>query len=122
MTPFGEKMRILRKAKGISQAAMAAELGVSPAYLSALEHGKRGSPAWPFLQKIIHYFGLVWDDAEELRELAEFSKPKVNIDTSGLNPKATRAVNLLSTRIGRLDERALDQLLALIGDRPSRGQ
>jgi transcriptional regulator with XRE-family HTH domain len=122
MTPFGEKMRALRKEKGVNQADMAAELGVSPAYLSALEHGKRGRPAWPFLQKIIHYFGLVWDDAEELKELAEFSKPKVTIDTSGLDPKATKAVNLLSLRIGRLDERALDQLLALLGERPSRGQ
>jgi transcriptional regulator with XRE-family HTH domain len=122
MTPFGEKLRQLRENKGVSQADMALELGVSAAYLSALEHGKRGSPAWPFLQKIIQYFGLVWDDAEELKELADFSKPKVSIDTSGLHPKATRAANLLAVRIGRLDERSLDQLLALIGDRPSRGQ
>ncbi|UTW55439.1 helix-turn-helix domain-containing protein [Kordiimonas sp. SCSIO 12610] len=122
MTPFGEKLRTLRAKKGVSQAQMAADLDVSPAYLSALEHGKRGSPSWPLLQKIIQYFGLVWDDAEELKEVAEFSKPKVTIDTSGLNPKATHAANLLAARVGRLDDRALDQLLALLGNRPSRGQ
>lgn len=69
MTPFGEKLRALRTKKGVSQAEMAADLEVSPAYLSALEHGKRGSPSWPLLQKIIHYFGLVWDDAEQLSTL-----------------------------------------------------
>ncbi|MCK0070190.1 helix-turn-helix transcriptional regulator [Kordiimonas laminariae] len=122
MTPFGVKMRELRAKKGVKQAEMAADLGVTPAYLSALEHGKRGAPSWAFIQKIIQYFELIWDDAEELTDLAHLSKPKVTIDTAGLDPRATRAANLLSQRIGRLDSRALDQLLALLGERPSRGQ
>jgi DNA-binding XRE family transcriptional regulator len=41
MTPFGEAMHRLRAERGISQKQMAAAIGVSPAYLSALEHGKR---------------------------------------------------------------------------------
>ncbi|MCV6625963.1 MAG: helix-turn-helix domain-containing protein [Cellvibrionaceae bacterium] len=122
MTPFGERLRELRAHKGVKQAEMAADLDVSAAYLSALEHGKRGAPSWAFIQKLIQYFGLIWDDAEELKELAFLSKPKVTIDTSGLDPRATRAVNILSQRIGRLGERELEQLLALLGDRPSRGQ
>ena len=40
-TPFGKAVRHLRDRKGVSQKAMAAALGVSPAYLSALEHGRR---------------------------------------------------------------------------------
>ncbi len=122
MTPFGEKLRELRADKGVKQSEMAEDLDVSPAYLSALEHGKRGAPSWAFIQKIIQYFGLIWDDAEDLKELAHLSKPKVTIDTSGLDPKATRAVNILSQRVGRLNERQLDQLLALLGERPERGQ
>jgi transcriptional regulator with XRE-family HTH domain len=115
MTPFGEKMRQLRAKKGVKQSDMAAALDVSAAYLSALEHGKRGAPSWAFIQKIIQYFGLIWDDAEELKELAHISKPKVTIDTSGLDPRATLAANLLSKRIGRLKEEELDKLLALLG-------
>jgi len=121
MTPFGEKLRALRQEKGVKQAEMAAALEVSPAYLSALEHGKRGAPSWAFTQKIIQYFGLIWDDAESLKELAHLSRPKVTIDTSGMDPRATRAANLLSRRIGRLTGRELDQLLALLGERPSPG-
>lgn len=118
MTPFGEKLRTLRQQKGVNQAQMAADLDVSPAYLSALEHGNRGAPSWAFIQKTIQYFGLIWDDAEELKELAHMSKPKVTIDTSGLDPRATKAANLLARRIGRLTDRELDQLLAFLADMP----
>lgn len=121
MTPFGEKLRELRAQKGVKQAEMAETLDVSAAYLSALEHGKRGAPSWAFIQKIIQYFGLIWDDAEELKELAHFSKPKVTIDTAGLDPRATRAANLLARRIGRLTDRELDQLLAFLAD-PARSE
>lgn len=120
MTPFGEKLRQLRAGKGVSQAQMAADLDVSPAYLSALEHGKRGMPSWAFLQKIIQYFELIWDDAESLQDLAHTSKPKVTIDTSGMDPRATQAANLLSRRIGRLTDRELDQLLAFLDQSPRK--
>ena len=40
-TPFGKAVRHLRDRKGVSQKDMAKALGVSPAYLSALENGKR---------------------------------------------------------------------------------
>ena len=115
MTPFGKKIRDLRAEKGISQAAMAAALDVTPAYLSALEHGKRGAPSWAFIQKIIQYFGLIWDDAEALQHLAQISRPKITVDTSGMDPKATELVNLLARCIGRLDEKQLDDLLDILG-------
>ncbi len=42
MTPFGEKMRKLRADRAITLKQMSTAIGVSSAYLSALEHGKRG--------------------------------------------------------------------------------
>ena len=82
MTPFGERLRELRRAKGVSQKQMAASLGVSAAYLSALEHGRRGMPSWAMVQKIIGYFNIIWDDAEELQRLADTSDPRV-VDRHG---------------------------------------
>lgn len=114
MTPFGEKLRDLRRKKGVTQAQMAEALEVSPAYLSALEHGKRGKPSWAMIQKIIQYFGLIWDDAEALQTIAQQSKPKVTIDTSGLDPRATIIANMLARRIGRLSDDQLDTILALL--------
>ncbi|TKB38718.1 MAG: helix-turn-helix transcriptional regulator, partial [Mesorhizobium sp.] len=37
MTPFGERLRVLRNERGVSQKDMAKAIGVSAAYLSALE-------------------------------------------------------------------------------------
>ena len=59
MTPFGEAVRKLRLRKGVSQKDMAAALNVTPAYLSALEHGKRGTPTFDLLQRIAGYFNII---------------------------------------------------------------
>ena len=103
MTPFGEAMHRLRRKKGVSQKQMAAAIGVSPAYLSALEHGKRGAPSFEFLQRVAGYFNVIWDDADELFGLAALSDPKVVLDTSGLSPAHTAFANRLASRI-RVDE------------------
>ena len=113
MTPLGHKMRELREARRVTLKQMAAALNVSSAYLSALEHGKRGKPTWILLQRIIHYFNVIWDEAEELQRLAELSDPKVTIDTGGLAPEATELANRLARDIGRLGR---DDLVALTGE------
>ena len=114
MTPFGERVRRLRLERSVTQKEMAAEIGVSAAYLSALEHGRRGLPPWATVQKIIGYFNVIWDEAEELQELAQMSDPRVVIDTSGLSPKATELANLLAARIDRLSGEQLEALIAEI--------
>jgi transcriptional regulator with XRE-family HTH domain len=119
MTPFGARLRALREERGLMLKDMAAALGVTPTYLSALEHGRRGKPNWGFVQRVIQYFNVIWDDAEELQHLAELSDPHVAIRTAGLSPKATLLANRLARRIGDLEERDLDAHLALL-DRPRR--
>jgi len=118
MTPFGKRLRELRRERGVTQKEMAAALAVSPAYLSALEHGRRGTPSWPMVQKIIGYFNVIWDDAEQLERLARDSDPRVVVDTSGLSVRATMVANRLAAQIATLDDRTLDALLAIIDSRP----
>ncbi len=114
MTPFGEKVRALRRMRGITLKKMAADLQISAAYLSALEHGHRGRPTWSLVQQIIEYFNIIWDDAEDLHRLAALSHPKVTIDTAGLSPQATELANRLAERIGELPESRLDEMLSLL--------
>lgn len=114
MTPFGERVRDLREARGVTQKEMAEALGVSAAYLSALEHGKRGAPGWVLLQKIVGYFNIIWDEAEELQRLAEASHPRVVIDTAGLSANATLLANRLAMGIDRLAEEDLEALLTTL--------
>ncbi|WP_285295420.1 helix-turn-helix domain-containing protein [Aureimonas altamirensis] len=114
MTPFGEKVRALRREKGVSQGQMAEALGVSGAYLSALEHGRRGRPSWYLLQRMIGYLGVIWDDAEELERLAELSHPRVTVETGGLAPEATVLANRLAETIGSLSQADIRQLLDIL--------
>jgi len=102
MTPLGAKLRRLRKERGISLKEMAEALNVSSAYLSALEHGKRGKPTWFLLHRMIAYFNIIWDEAEELQRLAEISDPKITIDTAGMKPEATELTNRLAREIKSL--------------------
>jgi transcriptional regulator with XRE-family HTH domain len=114
MTPFGLKLRELRRRKGVTLTRMATELHVSAAYLSALEHGRRGRPNPGFVMQILGYFDLIWDDAEEMKALARMSNPHVRIDTAGLSPQATELANLLQRRIGTLSAETLQKMLALL--------
>ncbi|MCG6113565.1 MAG: helix-turn-helix domain-containing protein [Mesorhizobium sp.] len=112
MTPFGARLREMRRARGVSQKEMAEAIGVSPAYLSALEHGRRGTPSWAMVQAIIGYFNVIWDEAEELQRIAAASHPRVVIDTAGLSPKATELANLLAVHIAELGEGEIEEILA----------
>ncbi len=112
MTPFGEKMRKLRAERDLQLKYMAAGLGVSPAYLSALEHGKRGRPNRRFVHRICQFLGVIWDDAEALQRLADLSHPRVVVDTSGLSPQATEFANLLAENIAGLPEDAIARMMA----------
>jgi transcriptional regulator with XRE-family HTH domain len=111
VTPFGERLRHLRAARGMTQAAMAEALQVSAAYLSALEHGRRGKPTAGLIHQICDLFGLIWDDAEELSRLARVSHPRVVVDTAGLDAARTELANRLSREIGRLPDETIRAML-----------
>lgn len=117
MTPFGARLRQLRLERGVTQKQMATAIGVSPAYLSALEHGRRGAPSWALVQKIVGYFNVIWDEAEELQRLAALSHPRIVIDTAGLSPKATAFANRLAADIAGLDDEVLTDLVQLLDAR-----
>ena len=117
MTPFGLKIREHRARRGISLKKMAEDLGVSSAYFSALEHGHRGRPGSGLIQQICGYFQLMWDEAEDLKRLADLSHPRVVVDTSGLSPKATELANVLSESIRELDDDAVEWMLGEIQGR-----
>ena len=116
MTPFGERLRKLRLEKNVTQKHMAQALGVSSAYLSALEHGKRGRPSWHLVQGVIAYFNIIWDDAEDLARLAKISQPRITIDTAGLSPSATELANRLARDIAKLDETKIRKLINAFGE------
>ncbi|MBN1422512.1 MAG: PTS sugar transporter subunit IIA [Planctomycetes bacterium] len=55
---FGHTLRTLRKAAGLSLRSLARQIGVSPAYLSQVEHGTAPPPTEVRLQEIAGIFGV----------------------------------------------------------------
>ena len=122
MTPFGARLRALRESRGVSQAELAQALQhVSPAYLSALEHGHRGRPSPGLIHQVNEFFGLIWDDAEEMVRLARVSHPRVVVDTAGLSAEATALANRLARDIRRLPPETLAALAAVLDAMPPEG-
>jgi len=111
MTPFGARLRAIRAERGIALKDMAAGLQVTPAYLSAMEHGHRGRPSRRFVHRVCQYLGIIWDDAEALQALADLSHPRVVVDTAGLSPEATELANRMAAQIDDLEDEELRRFL-----------
>jgi transcriptional regulator with XRE-family HTH domain len=122
MTPFGARVRELRRARGLMLKDMAAHLGVSSTYLSALERGERGKPTWALLQGVLHYFNIIWDEADDLIRLAELSEPKVKIDASGLGPLAVLCANRLAREFQALNDQDVVAIVAILDEAIDRSR
>ena len=112
------RLRQLRAERGIALKDMAEALGVSAAYLSALEHGRRGRPTHAMVVAICALLNIIWDEADELHRLARLSHPRVTVDTAGLSPAATELANLLAERIRKLPPERVERLLELVQTAP----
>ena len=118
MTPFGARLRAWRAELGITQADLADRLQVSAAYLSALEHGRRGAPSTGLVHQICAELGLIWDASEELLGLARLSNPRVVVDTAGLTPEQTALANRIAQSIARLPPSTVASLHAVLDTIP----
>lgn len=114
LTPFGVKIRELRRQRHVSQKQMAAHLQISAAYLSALERGHRGRPSPVLVDQICGFFNIIWDEADGMRRLARLSHPRVVIDTTETGPEATELANRLAEGISELPVARVRRMLAVM--------
>jgi len=106
MPTFGERLRDLRKAKGLSQRALADLVQINFTYLSKIENEKLDFAQFPS-EKLIRSMAAALDaDVDELLLLAQ--KVPDEIKQRVLDrPDAFR-------KIARLDDKALDRILGQI--------
>ncbi len=100
--------------RGVTLKHLAEALQVSAAYLSALEHGKRGAPSAGLVHQVNEYFGLIWDEADELSRLARLSNPRVTVNTAGLTPEQTALANRVAQMIHRLPSESIAAMQAVL--------
>ena len=118
MTPFGEHIRALRAARGMTLKQFAAALQVSSAYVSALEHGRRGMPSTGLVHQVCEALGLIWEEADELNRLARLSHPRVVLNTAGLSAQQTALANRLCRQIGTLPPDTVAAMHRLLDEVP----
>ena len=120
MTPFGARLRALRAERKMTLRAMADGLGVSAAYLSALEHGRRGTPSSGLIHQICERLDLIWDEAHELADLARDSRPRISLHTGGLTPAQTALANRFARQLRHLPDETVAAIDALLRETPGR--
>lgn len=109
---FGKRIRELRRAKGLTQRQVAAELGIDFTYLSKLENDRGEPPGEETVRRLAHLYGA---DPEDLLALAG----KVPVE---LRRKAAedREFALLLRRLPRLSDEELRRVYRSAGLRRPR--
>ena len=66
------------------------------------------------MHQVNEYFGLIWDEADDLSRLARLSNPRVTVNTAGLTPEQTALANRLAQTIHRLPPETIATLHAVL--------
>lgn len=112
ITEFGKLVRKARVDAEVNLSTMAEELGVSPAFLSGLETGrKKISPDW--VEKVHAYFTAKGIMINKLREAADISNQSVSIE--GLEPRHQHVLAAFARM--KPDTDLLTQLEKLLGEK-----
>ncbi len=122
LTEFGKALRIIRIEAQEILKDMASSLGVSSAYLSAVETGKRRIPS-DWVEKIIKAYSLSAEKADELRKAAEKSICEVKIPLYGASAEKREAVLTFAKALDGLSSEELAKIMsAMKGKKSERGE
>lgn len=120
LTPFGKTVRKLRIDRGVRLKEMAESLGVSSAYLSAVETGKK-AVSEDLVARVAGYFELAKEGLQELLELAKQSRPQVTIGLTGLSGKQREAAVEFARRFPELGEEELSKIKEILERKAKEG-
>jgi len=114
MTPFGKAVRHLRIEREMLLGQMADCLGITSAYASQIETGKRPIPAG-YVERIINLYQLDAEKAQGLRNEAIQSTNSFNINIPADAQRADRVLaSELATEFARLTPEAKSRILKIV--------
>jgi transcriptional regulator with XRE-family HTH domain len=88
-------------------------VGVTSAYLSALEHGKKGPPSAAFISKLESALRLDATQRQELRRAARDSIGSVTIPSKA-TPFAFETANAFARKLPNLSEEQLKRIKSIV--------
>lgn len=121
ITRFGKELRKLRIDHEEILKDMANHLGVSPAFLSAVEVGKKNIPeGWP--QKIATIYKLSSDEEKSLITCAKESIRSIKLDLSSVGDLQHRTALVFARDFNGMSDETAERILQLIqGDKHEEG-
>lgn len=111
VTEVGKVLRIVRINTGDSLRDMAAKIGMSAAYLSAIETGKRNVPDTLF-NSVCEKYPLSDVDKNRLKEAIESATVKMKINLTDMEEKRKKIIYSLTK--DDIDDATLDRLCEII--------
>jgi transcriptional regulator with XRE-family HTH domain len=114
-TEFGKLIRKARIDRGLLLKDMAEGLGVSSAYLSAVETGKK-TVSDDLTRKVASYLGVSLDSPEfrEIEDSAQISRGQIALEVRDLSQKHQETALAFARQFGEMKSTELDKLLALL--------
>lgn len=112
-TEIGRHLREVRVKTRDSLRAMAIKMGISAAYLSAIENGKRNVPAG-FLETFFNAYSLTTEEQANITQSVYQSISKYTIDLTNLSDIKRQV--LLSVIKDEIDESTMDKLVEIYTD------
>lgn len=119
-TRLGDLIRSIRMKAEISLRKMASDLGVSPAFLSAVENGKKKMPdAW--LSLIPETYNLTADEIEEFKDVAYESFDTVAVNIANASEANKKLAIRFARRFEDIDEKTSEELLSILESKLKEG-
>lgn len=113
LTELGKILRKIRIDRQELLRDMAEILGVSAAYLSAVETGKRNAPqAW--VEKIVQAYDLNTIDAAQLRNAFEESRDEVRISLQSVSSQQRNAAISFAKALEGLSDEQLEKIMSVV--------
>lgn len=113
LTEFGKVLRKIRIDRQELLRDMAGTLGVSVAYLSAVENGKRNAPV-SWINKIILEYHLDSAEAKQLRNAFDESQEEIKISLQHVSSQQRNTVISFAKALEGLSDEELEKIMKVI--------
>ena len=111
LTPFGQVLRKLRIEKNITLQELSKKLGNSPAFISAVETGRKAIPD-AFVVQVARALDLTQPQIQELRKAADRTRKEVRID--GLTGESRELIAAFARGLDNYSPEQLEKIKKLI--------
>ncbi len=118
LTDFGKELRKMRIDKGERILDMANKLGVTPAFISNIEHGRKEPPS-SFDTKLITAYGLTEKEAKKI--LDEYALARSNFTIQAASNLQKQTVAMFARKLPKVSSERLLELQKLMTQNENDG-